>query len=134
MKKRYQYRKYELTPKTGNKIVDNHHINYIKQINDLVDILNDEKDKESIYEIFHNILYYAEKYFIEEEFSYQKTNYSNLKEHREQHREFIKKISFFRKAYQNKVDNICEEMMKFLDRWYKEHIIKEDSDATMIVN
>ncbi len=130
MKKQYKYRKYETIDNTGIDSVDNHHLKYVQQINDLVDILNGEKERKFMLTIFHNILYYAEIYFIEEEMFYQKNDYPNLISHKKQHREFVEKISYHREAFQNNEDDICVKMMKFLDRWYKEHILKEDKNAT----
>jgi len=130
MKKQYKYRKYEAIAKTGQESVDSHHLKYILQINDLVDILNGEKEKKEMLTIFHKILYYAETYFIDEEIFYQKNNYTNLIAHKQQHKEFVEKISYFREAFQNNEDDICVKIMKFLDRWYKEHILKEDKNAT----
>jgi len=130
MKKQYKYRKYEPIAKTGLESVDNHHLKYIQQINDLVDILNGEKEKKELLTIFHKILYYAETYFIDEEMFYQKNNYTNLIAHKQQHKEFVEKISEFKEAFQNNEEGICVKIMKFLDRWYKEHILKEDKNAT----
>lgn len=129
MEKIYKYRKYEAIAKTGISSIDNHHLKYIQQINDIVDILNGKKSKDLLLSIFHNILYYAETYFIDEELSYQKNNYSNLNEHKKQHREFVDKISYFIDAYNSQKEGVIVEMMKFLDRWYKEHIAKADHEA-----
>ena len=133
-KKIYKYRKLDNNiPPTGLNSVDNHHKKFVMLINNLVDILNGNKNKIDILTIFHKLLYYAEKYFFEEELYYKKENYSYLKEHLQKHSDFIESITKYKNCYVAGSDKIYEKMMIFLDKWYKEHFLKDDFEATKII-
>jgi hemerythrin len=128
-KKIYIYREWdEKTQNTGVEIIDNHHKKYVEIINNLVDLLNQNKFKLEILDIFHKLLNLAESYFIDEELFYKTHNYKSLTLHKQQHAEFVHKIQYFHDEYK-KGESVCENMMKFLDRWFKEHILKEDVEA-----
>ena len=134
-KKTYKYRKLNSNTKpTGLDSIDNHHKEFVTLINNLVDILNGNKNKTDILTIFHKLLYYAEMYFIEEELYYKKENYSYLQEHLQKHSDFIESITTFKQCYEKGSEKIYEKMMKFLDKWYKEHFLKDDFEATKIIN
>lgn len=125
----YTHRIWESSKDTGIDSLDHHHKKFVDVINNLVDIINDDKCGNEVLEIFHKLLYLAETYFIDEELLYQKNNFTDLKNHQEQHKEFILKISEFRKLYKDSEENVCVKMMKYLDIWYKNHILIEDANA-----
>lgn len=125
----YTYRIWEASKNTGFESLDHHHKKFVDVINNLVDILNDKKEESEVLDIFHKLLYYAEIYFIDEELAYQKSDYKELKRHQEEHKDFIAEISKFRKEFKANDKTVCVRMMKYLDIWYKNHILGEDSDA-----
>jgi len=127
--KLYKYRVWEASKNTGFDSLDHHHKKFVDVINNLVDILNENKCGTEVLEIFHKLLFYAETYFIDEELLYQKNNYSALKKHQEEHKNFIIEISKFRNDFKKNELNVCVNMMKYLDIWYKKHILEEDSNA-----
>lgn len=129
-KKIYVRRTWEPSENTGYDSLDHHHKKFVDVINNLVDILNENKyGSTEVLDIFHKLLYYAETYFIDEELLYQKNNYAELKKHQEQHTEFIAEISKFRHEFKKGTSDVCIRMMKYLDIWYKNHILGSDSNA-----
>jgi len=128
-KKVFVYRTWEVSENTGYDSLDHHHKKFVDIINNLVDILNEQKCGTEVLDIFHKLLFYAETYFIDEELLYQKNNYSELKKHQEQHKEFIDEISKFQNEFKEGVKDVCIRMMKYLDIWFKNHILGEDSSA-----
>ena len=128
-KKIYKYRKLDANiPSTGIECLDKHHNKFVILINNLVDILNDVQNETDLLSIFHKLLYYAEIYFIAEEIYYQQNNYSNFINHKQEHIQFTETIFNLQSEYQSGSD-ISEKMMKFLDRWYKNHILQADINA-----
>jgi len=125
----YVHRVWQLSNSTGFESMDNHHKKFIEVINSLVDILNEKRNNIEILDIFHKLLYYSEMYFIDEEMLYQKRNYSDLTKHKQQHRDFVLDINKFRDEYQTKDLTVSVRMMKYLDVWYKQHILGEDIRA-----
>jgi len=130
----YTHRVWEASKETGFESLDHHHKKFVDVINGLVDIINDGKCGNDVLEIFHKLLFLAETYFIDEELLYQKNNYTELKKHQEQHKEFILKISDFRREYRKNEEGVCVRMMKYLDVWYKNHILEEDVAAARFIN
>lgn len=128
--KKYVYRTWdESTQNTGIKSIDKHHKKFVEIINRLVDILNGDLEEKETLNIFHKLLYLTESYFIEEELYFKQHNYNDLNAHRRKHQEFIEKITKFQKDYNPNTRNIHVNLMKFLDQWYKNHILKADFDA-----
>lgn len=128
-KKKYTYRVWDdKTQNTGVESIDKYHKHFVEIINLLVTILNQGSDKENLVDVFHKLVFYAENYFIDEELYYQKNNFPELKKHKEQHNEFCKQILTFQQAYtQNNL--VCEDLMKYLDKWFKNHILQGDKET-----
>ncbi len=127
--KKYIHRIWADINSTGIDSIDNHHKKYIEVINNLVDILNNDKETAEVLDVFHKLLYYAETYFLDEELLYQRNNYADLTKHKQEHKDFIAEINHFRDDYQEKENTVCVRMMKYLDIWYKNHILIEDIKA-----
>jgi len=129
-KKIYTHRVWDATTQnTGVEAIDKHHVKFVEIINQLVDILNGAESEDNTLDVIHKLLYYAESYFIEEELYFRSIKYANLSSHQKSHRGFLDSVLNFQQNYKNNPEPVRIEMMKFLDRWYKEHILGDDLKA-----
>jgi len=113
---------------TDVKFIDNFHKNFMKLINTLIDVVYNKECSEKIIMVFHRLANYIEDYLVKEEMYLQEIGYENLMEHKAEHKAFIKEIISFQEAYENQ-QNICLDLLVYVDKYFKNHILKGDKNA-----
>ena len=110
--------------------IDEQHKKFVDIINLLIDIVNKKECNARIADIFFSLAYYAEHYFINEEILFKDYQYPNLSHHKDLHNKFILRIIQFQKEFEADKENICEELLQYLEEWFKEHILEYDKSAS----
>ena len=113
--------------------IDNHHKKFLDIINLLIKITEDRSCEEEISLIFFRLVYYVENYFIDEEIYFKEYNYSNLKQHKEEHNKFIQEIVKFQTQYQENDKTVCSRLLKYLQDWFNNHILDYDKEAAKMI-
>ena len=113
--------------------LDEHHKRYIEIINLLINVIENRSCEEEISLVFFRLIYYIENYFIDEELLLKEYNCDNLKEHKEEHNKFIKEIVKFQEGYQQEDKSVCKSLLKYLQSWFKEHILEYDREAAELI-
>ncbi len=126
-RKYYKWDEQELS--VGIKIMDNFHKNYVDILNRLIEVVYEKSCKENIAFIFHRLVFYTENYFVDEEILLKEHNYPGFSEHKSGHNVFIENIIDFHERYMVQNIDVCLEMLKFLEKWYREHIVLHDNEA-----
>lgn len=110
----------------GIEVIDYQHKRLVQLINDLHETNQDKTFKEGLLEvILDELVKYTEYHFSKEEQLMEKVSYVNMKEHKVQHGNFVKKIQELRSNHSHKTD-ITDDLFKFLKTWLQHHILEED--------
>ena len=130
MKTVQKYNKYTWKEEyaTNIKFIDVFHENFMKLTNTLIDVVYKKECEEKIVMVFHRLANYIEDYLVKEEMHLQKIGYKDFNQHKAEHTKFIKEIIGFQKKYEEG-NNICLDLLKYVDSYFKNHILKEDKEA-----
>ena len=108
------------------KVIDDQHKKLVDMLNSLHDAHIARMGKEVQKEIISKMVDYARTHFDAEEEYMQKLQYPALAEHKEEHAAFAQKAL----ELQARVDNagliFTAEILEFLKRWLREHILSTD--------
>lgn len=122
----YQW-KDEYTVNIG--IIDEQHKKLLDIINELKVIINGNTCKDNVSDIFFQLAYLIDHYFIKEEIYFKDLEYPNSDQHKEEHKQFIERIIQFQKDLESNKPNLCLEIYNYLEYWFDEHILKYDKEA-----
>ena len=110
-------------------IIDEQHKKFLEIINELKVIINENTCKNNVSDIFFQLAYLIDHYFIKEEIYFKDLKYPNFDLHKSEHNQFIERIIQFQKDVQNDKPNLCLEIYQYLENWFDEHILKYDKEA-----
>jgi len=112
------------------KSIDNHNQKLFDVLNLIIESINQKNCRENMADIFFRLTYYTENYFTDEEIFLQQNNYPNFAQHKEAHNQFINRIiRFHEDDLHIKSEEVCREMVKFLEDWFEMHLLKQDKEA-----
>lgn len=110
-------------------IIDEQHKKFLEIINQLKVIINNDTCKESVSDIFYQIAYLIDHYFIKEEIYFKDCQYPNFDKHKSDHNMFINRIIQLQKDLENNKPDLCLEIYNYLVNWFDDHILKFDKEA-----
>ena len=110
-------------------VIDDQHKKFLDIINELKVIINRNECKEKVSQIFFQLAYLIDHYFIKEEIYFKDLKYPHFDQHKAQHNTFIERTIQFQKDVENNKPDLCLEIYQFLENWFDEHILKYDKDA-----
>ena len=91
--------------------------------------MNNNQCKEKVSDIFFQLAYLIDYYFIKEEIYFNDLKYPKLEQHKSQHKLFIDRTIQFQKDLENNKPDLCLEIYNYLENWFDEHILKYDKEA-----
>jgi len=101
-----------------------------KKISDLIGsfkvAMKSKKCKEEVLELLHHASYYTEDFIVNEELFLKKYQVPFLEEHNKEHRQFVEKMMTFYTRLENNDQEICADVMNYLESWYEKHILNSD--------
>lgn len=110
--------------------IDDQHKVLIDLINRLFVTALNRDHKDAVSEILDQLIDYTRSHFSREEELLGESTYPVLSEHQVQHRMFEKKIELIAARYRD--GNIVTfELINFLKRWLREHILQADMGYTL---
>ncbi|MGL5255628.1 MAG: bacteriohemerythrin [Proteocatella sp.] len=112
--------------KTNVKIIDEQHNNLFEIIGDLKNVDNEVVQlKRVVEELFE----YTKYHFSTEEAFLKKYNVSLFENQKKHHEQFKKKLDNYIESIDYAVDTnvFKDDMVTFLEKWLKNHILKEDT-------
>ncbi len=110
----------------GYDEIDSQHKKLARMINDLYASFTQGKADEIIENILTEMIKYTDYHFKTEEKYFEKYNYSETKLHKEQHQEFVTKVTVFYDDFKNGSITITYDTMNFLRDWLLKHIQGSD--------
>jgi hemerythrin len=84
--------------------------------------------KNNVLDLLHNISFYTENFFINEEMFLKSYKLPSYAEHVEQHHLFVKKMLYFQDKLEDFKPEICTELIEYLKNWYQSHVLKNDNE------
>ncbi len=114
---------------TGVNFIDEQHRYFFNIMNDLDEILDEGVCQDSASKIFFSLVHYAEHFLIQEEIYFKDYHFPGIKEHKELHAAFIKRVIRFKTDYSRDMKHTCQTMMEYLEFWFDNHILKYDREA-----
>ncbi|MBU1558065.1 hemerythrin family protein [Patescibacteria group bacterium] len=130
--------KFEWTPdiSVGNEEIDDQHKKLLNKINELLEAIFNEKEKEVIGDTISFLGQYIKNHLVYEE-NYMKENmYPDLMGHQEIHQNFVDKYEEFETRFRENgtSDNMLHEVEAFLGDWWVRHIAIEDKKYFIFIN
>ena len=114
---------------TGVKFIDEQHQYFFNIVSTLKENLSDGVCKDSASKIFFSLAHYAEHFLIQEEIYFKDYHFPSIKEHKDKHKEFIRRVIKFQVDYEKDVGETCRTMLVYLEKWFENHILKHDKKA-----
>ncbi|MFA8435966.1 MAG: bacteriohemerythrin [Marinifilaceae bacterium] len=111
------------------KILDERHRKFLEIVNQVVDAINDEREKEELPSIFFKLMDYVENYFLTEEIYFKEYQFCDFEKHQEGHNSFVKRIAQFQDDHSQGKEAVAYELLGFLTWWIQDRILKYDADA-----
>lgn len=106
--------------------IDEQHKELINLINILSNAYNQKRETPALDYATQKLLEYTLFHFATEELFFQTYQYDEAEEHKKEHAFFIKKISRFKKDFDESKVNLTQEMIAFLNGWITHHIMNVD--------
>lgn len=108
------------------KEIDEQHQQLVKMINDLHQAMMDRKSQQVLGEIIDGLIAYTASHFLTEEKYFVAYEYNGATVHKLAHKEFVNKVTAFKKDFESKKMMLSMEVMGFLKDWLIQHIMGED--------
>ena len=114
---------------TGVKFIDEQHQYFFNIVSSLKENLNSGVCKDSASRIFFSLAHYVEHFLIQEEIYLKDYSFPSIKEHKNLHSEFIRRVIQFQVDYEKDVGETCRTMLVYLEEWFENHNLKHDKEA-----
>ncbi|MCX7823526.1 MAG: bacteriohemerythrin [Syntrophobacterales bacterium] len=106
--------------------IDLQHKHLLDMTNELYDAMRQKKGKTVMSQILDRMIEYGNVHFATEERYFIKFFYSETEAHRNEHREFKKKVLELKARFEADEIGIAGELIDFLTTWLKTHIKGSD--------
>lgn len=110
----------------GISEIDNQHKTLFELINRVFLAALHQEHQSSISEILDTLIEYTRTHFVLEEKLLLAASYSNLAEHKLEHRRFVEKMEAVVRKFLVEEKVVTFELINFLKHWLKEHILETD--------
>lgn len=114
------------------KEIDEQHQHFFSILNELNTAVYAKKEKEWMSHIFDQLDGYVRFHFATEEKIFDEVKYEYADAHKEKHVEFAKKLEEFRREFEVGKEGVSGDMVKFLEDWFSNHIMKVDKMYTKV--
>jgi len=118
--------KWEEVYNTNITSIDTQHKVIIKILNELYDVVLVNKQENKLSDILNELVQYTIYHFREEEKLFDKYGFTEEKEHRAEHQDFIEKVKEFGKTLEKEEGFLVFDLIEFLKDWLIDHIMITD--------
>jgi hemerythrin len=106
--------------------IDQHHEHLVQLFNTMYDEFTSNAPPETLGRVLHELVDYATYHFVTEERSMEELRYPALKDHKDDHKSFILKVTRLRKLFEKGDRGLSFETVVFLKNWITNHILGAD--------
>jgi hemerythrin-like metal-binding protein len=114
--------------------IDAQHQTLFDLINKLYEAMKKGLGKEVLPKIIDELFNYVEKHFSTEEKYFDRFGYQETESHKLEHYNFLKKVSEFKKSYENGEIALTIDVITFLQNWLVTHIKVVDKKYSKFFN
>ncbi len=108
--------------------IDNQHKKLVEMMNNLHNAMKDGKGNNVIGEIINKMIDYSIYHFSTEEKYFDMFNFPQKEQHKQVHKDFVEKVTAFKKDFENNKVMLTIEIMDFLSNWLQNHILGDDME------
>lgn len=112
----------------GNVDIDNDHKKLLEAYSDLVDLIELNGSRQEFSEILSKMTDYTLQHFKKEEAYMEEFAYPKLKEHKKYHSDYKYKVAMYNVDLLSNNPPDPKEIIKFLEKWWVNHILNNDLD------
>ncbi|MDH4199481.1 MAG: bacteriohemerythrin [Spirochaetia bacterium] len=105
---------------------DEAHKKLIELMNEIYAIIKMRKDNATIVSVVEELSEYSKTHFNDEVEQMIKFQYPYLKEHKEEHNQFIKELDNMKEMIQRQSNLLNVQLLNFIKDWLINHIMKSD--------
>ena len=106
--------------------IDVQHKKLFKMVNELETAMQEGKGKQILGRLLADLVHYTQSHFKTEEAFMEQYTYPEHAEHKDKHDRMTRKVVEVQKAFQSGQTHITIDVMRFLQNWLTEHILKTD--------
>ncbi|MDP3359315.1 MAG: hemerythrin family protein [Lutibacter sp.] len=110
----------------GNKEIDYEHNKLLEIFNDLVELIENKKDRREFARILTKMTDYSLNHFKREEEYMRKMSYPFIGEHKNYHRDYIYKVAMYNVDLLSMTPPDPIDIIEFLEKWWTNHILNHD--------
>jgi len=110
--------------------IDNQHKKWLEMINELNDAMKNNKSKEVLAKIFHELVDYTKVHFKYEEDLFNKYNYPEKVTHKAVHDKFVKEVLAMLEDHKSGKSSVSVTLIMSLNDWLLKHIMGIDKKYT----
>jgi hemerythrin len=108
------------------KEIDDQHQELVRLINELHQGMMERKSQQILGDIINGLIAYTKTHFLTEEKYFIEFGYNEAVIHKKEHRDFVSKVSDFKKDFDRGKMMLSMEIMNFLKDWLVKHIQGSD--------
>lgn len=112
----------------GVTLIDRQHQELLRLTNELHDAMIQGRGRTVLREIVDGLIEYTHTHFTTEEGYFEACDYPDCAAHKQQHRDFVAKVTDFKQGFDEGRLMLTLDVMSFLGDWLVEHI--QGSDAS----
>lgn len=112
---------------TGVRQFDEHHRHLMDLLNKTYDDFICEAPDENLKVVLEELIDYTGYHFAAEETWMREQSYPKLAEHKYEHEKFARNVLALQNEFQSGKTSISLDVLKFLKRWLKDHILESDA-------
>ncbi len=116
------------------KEMDTQHMKLIDMINNLYELIKNDHNKENISILIQDLINYTKVHFAKEEYYMKVHDYPGYSIQREEHMEFLGRITNLQQDFENEKILDSLENLKFLKTWIVHHIRSVDGKYSVFFN
>lgn len=116
---------------TGIQEFDDDHKHLVRLLNKAYDDFLLGAPNNCVLDILNELILYAGHHFAAEEEWMIKNSYPKLPEHKEEHDSFTKTVLELQVGFHHGREHISLDVLTFLKRWVKNHILETDADYAL---
>ena len=114
--------------------IDHQHKKLLEMANELHTAIMERKDEDLLGKIVSGLISYTETHFKTEEKYFDLLGYPEKKEHIEEHKSFIKKISEIIDELGAGKRTLSRDVLEFISEWLETHIKGTDKNYSLFFN
>jgi len=114
--------------------IDQEHKKLVEMVNDLTDAMKAGQGKDVLGNILDGLINYTASHFQTEETYFKQVGYPYAVEHKNEHIAFVKKVTAFKKEFDEGRAAVSVSVLQFLSKWLQTHIKGADQKYSSYFN